>query len=327
VREPTGSHGGEQILTVNTTNDRTRQGNPKAAPYTPTAIVKALTGTGVLPSGPAYAVDTLSDILRTMLVFKDLATVFYATALSSSGITSALSASQTLRMQAALTTEIAHATVLRSHLSAFPTTSISDPYQTFYFPANIFTSISATYDWYSEPPYYYQSGLQTIANGQFIDFLQLLEGGLASAEDAALNQLTALAWNSGSSPAKIPYTPEVTTYPGAAELMASMEGVDFGHLTLANELNAAYWCDRVFANDEDDFIFIFESLVHGSYPVMAMLLPFVQRNYSALYYSSPTGTPTTFSNAGWTPYSLQLALQQQARTLVLPTVNDTQSYL
>jgi hypothetical protein len=100
--------------------------------------------------------DTAQEIFTAALIAEDLATVFYYNGLigsvitdpnlagpggSATNVTSAGNLGNVEYFRAALSEEIQHANLLRSLIGK--TSASTDPYQTFYFPANTFQALSA----------------------------------------------------------------------------------------------------------------------------------------------------------------------------------------
>jgi len=119
----------------------------------------ALTGTPArAQSNPYQTQDTTAEILTAFLIAEDLASTFYYNGLvgaviqdpnlagpggSATNVGTGGNPGNVDYLRAALFQELEHAQIFRNLLTGKPNASSADPYQTFYFPAGTFDTLSS----------------------------------------------------------------------------------------------------------------------------------------------------------------------------------------
>ena len=225
-----------------------------------------LFGDMLLGQSPAAGTDSANQIFTAALVAEDLATTFYYNGLTSAGViqdpalagpggsatnvTVNGNAPNVAYIRAAMAQEISHANLLRAvgNLAATPG---GDPYQTFYFPAGTFDTLTA-----------------------FIGILEALEQAFIGAYLNAIREFSLLA--ARATTRGVPTGAYGGPYSGAqlsyfAEVAASILGIECEHRVLGLVItNTTQPNDRYF--EQTDTL---TSVYHGSASAVSALTPFL----------------------------------------------------
>lgn len=220
------------------------------------------------------AVDTPPEIFTAALIAEDLATTFYYNSLvgeviqnsalagpggSATDITASGSASNVGYLRAALSEEIAHASLFRSLLGG--SSSTGDPYQTFYFNPIVFSDIS-----------------------KFLDELNTLERAFIGAYMAAIMQFALLAGEGKSLTfGGTTYKPSDFAY--YAKIASSILGVECEHRALGRSISSV----EIPANQINyEATTNIETVYNGSNSAVVALLPFLSASDGTQAYSLQT---------------------------------------
>ncbi len=246
------------------------------------------------------AQDTANQILTAALVAEDLATTFYYNGLVGSVITdpnlagpggTALAPSAAGNvpnvdyLRAALSQEISHADLLRA-VANLGASAATDPYQTFYFPAGTFTSLSS-----------------------FVGVLEALEAAFIGAYLTAVREFSTLAVETSSS---VPDGPYGGPYSAAqleyfAQVAASIMGVEAEHRVLGGVILNQNQPNNLYYEQTDGLL----SVYNGPNSAVAALTPFLTAStgpaYSlatALAGAANVGLASAGNPPGYQPASL-----------------------
>ncbi len=244
--------------------------------------------------------DQPNQILLAALVAEDLATTFYYNGLIGGVITdpalagpggtaTAPSASGNVPnvdyLRAAMSQEISHANLLRA-VGNFGANATADPYQTFYFPAGTFDTLSA-----------------------FINVLEALESAFIGAYLTAIREFSSLAAQTSSS---IPDGPYGGPYSSAqlqyfAQVAGSILGVEAEHRALGGVILNQNQPNNLYYEQSDGLL----SVYNGPNSAVAALTPFLTAATgpafslaTALAGASTVGLPSTGSPPAYHPASL-----------------------
>lgn len=244
--------------------------------------------------------DQPNQILLAALVAEDLASTFYynglvggviqdpglagpggtATKPDPSGSPQDIS-----YLQSALMQEITHANLLRT-VGNFGADATKDPYQTFYFPAGTFDTLS-----------------------NFIGMLEVLEEAFIGAYLTAVREFAMLASQTSSS---VPDGPYGGPYSAAqldyfAQVSASIMGVEAEHRVLGRDILGGSQANNLYYEQTDGLL----SVYNGPNSAVAALTPFLTAStgpaYSlatALAGASAVGLPSTGNPPAYHPASL-----------------------
>ena len=208
--------------------------------------------------------DTAVQILQAAVIAEDLATAFYYSGLTGPVITdpSLAGAGGTATsgtgnvpnvtyLRAALGQEIAHANLLRA-VGAFGADATIDPYQTFYFPAGTFTSIT-----------------------MFIATLEALENAFIGAYLNAIREFSNLAIR--ATIRNVPTGPYGGPFSGAqlnyfAEVAASIMGVECEHRVLGSVITNAAQPNNYYFEQTDGLTSVYNGATSSA---VAALTPFL----------------------------------------------------
>jgi hypothetical protein len=188
-------------------------------------------------------------------------------------------------LQAAFMQEITHANLLRA-VGNFGADATSDPYQTFYFPAGTFDTLS-----------------------NFIGMLEVLEEAFIGAYLTAVREFASLASQTSSS---VPDGPYGGPYSAAqldyfAQVSASIMGVEAEHRVLGRDILGNTLANNLYYEQTDGLL----SVYNGPNSAVAALTPFLTASTgpayslaSALAGASTVGLPSTGSPPAYHPASL-----------------------
>lgn len=208
--------------------------------------------------------DDPNVIFTAALIAEDLATTFYYNGLigkaiqdpalagpggTATNVTSAGDAGNVSYIRAALTQEFTHANLLRSLLNG--TDASGDPYQTFYFPAGTFDTLSA-----------------------FTGMLEALENAFIGAYLAAIRQFAFMAARPNSD-----YFNSNNTHTFSrdeliyfAQVSASILGVECEHRVLGRDLSSTNPPNQLNFEQTDSIVNVY----NGSASAVSALLPFLK---------------------------------------------------
>jgi hypothetical protein len=248
----------------------------------------------------AAAQDQPNQILLAALVAEDLATTFYYNGLTGRVIQdpalagpggTAINPSPSGNVpnvdyvRAAMAQEVSHANLLRA-VGNFGAGASSDPYQTFYFPAGTFDTLSS-----------------------FISTLETLEAAFIGAYLTAVREFSMMASQTGSS---VPDGPYGGPYSAAqldyfAQVAASIMGVEAEHRVLGTVILNANQPNNLNYEQTDGLL----SVYNGPNSAVAALTPFLTpatgTGYSlatALAQASAIGLPSGGNPPSFHPASL-----------------------
>ncbi len=209
--------------------------------------------------------DTALQILTAALIAEDLATTFYYNALvgpviqdpslaGPGGTATVISPSGNLPnvtyLQAALGQEISHANLLRT-VAALGANASTDPYQTFYFPAGTFNTLTP-----------FLSMLATLENAFIGAYLNAIREFSNLATRATIRNVPAGPYGGPFSGGQLNYFTQV---------VGSILGVECEHRVLGNViLNAAQANDLAYEQTDG-----LTSVYNGSASAVAALTPFL----------------------------------------------------
>ena len=212
---------------------------------------------------PAAATDSANQIFTAALVAEDLATTFYyngliggviqSTSLSGPGGTATSGTGRVIfvnYLRLALTQEISHANLLRA-VGNLGSTYTTDPYQTFYFPAGTFDTLTA-----------------------FTGILNALEEAFIGAYLTAIREFSLLAARAITRGVPTgayggPYSGDQLAY--FAQVSASILGVESEHRALGLEIAGSTMAnDRNFEQTDG-----LTSVYHGQTSAVVALTPFL----------------------------------------------------
>ena len=220
----------------------------------------------------AQSKDTVAEILTAALIAEDLATTFYYNALiggviqdvnlagpggTATKVTAAGNFGNVAYIRAALTEEIAHANLLRS-LLGIPDAA-KDPYQTFYFPAGSFDTLSA-----------------------FTGLLDALENAFIGAYLNAVQEFALIAGNlragRGEDVARgSKYTAEQLDY--FAKVAASIMGVECEHRVLGRVISNSNPANNRLYEQTDGLTVVY----NGPHSAVVALTPFLTSSTGPAY--------------------------------------------
>lgn len=216
--------------------------------------------------------DTANQILTAALVAEDLATTFYYNGLvggviqdpnlaGPGGTATAPAATGNVPnvdyLRAAYSQEISHANLLRA-VGNLGTGAATDPYQTFYFPAGTFTTLS-----------------------NFVAVLEALEAAFIGAYLTAVREFSALA---AQTSAAVPDGPYGGPYSAAqleyfAQVAASIMGVEAEHRVLGGVILNANQPNNLNYEQTDGLLSVF----NGPNSAVAALTPFLTPSTGPAY--------------------------------------------
>ena len=244
--------------------------------------------------------DTAQQILQAAVIAEDLATTFYYNGLvggviqdpalaGPGGTATAPSASGNIAnvdyLRAAMGQEVAHANLLRA-VGNFGADATIDPYQTFYFPAGTFDTLSA-----------------------FTAMLETLETAFIGAYLTAIREFALLAGQTASSvpdgPYGGPYSAGQLQY--FAQVAASVMGVEAEHRVLGGVINNLNQPNNLYYEQTDGLL----SVYNGPNSAVVALTPFLTSTTGPAYSlatalaAAPTiGLPSSGSQPTYLPASL-----------------------
>lgn len=218
------------------------------------------------------AQDTANQILTAALVAEDLATTFYYNGLvggviqdpnlaGPGGTATTPAASGNVPnvdyLRAALSQEISHANLLRA-VGNLGGSAATDPYQTFYFPAGTFTTLSA-----------------------FVGVLNALESAFIGAYLTAVREFSSLASQTGDS---VPDGPYGGPYSAAqleyfSQVAASIMGVEAEHRVLGGVILNANQPNNLNYEQTDGLLTVY----NGPNSAVAALTPFLTPSTGPAY--------------------------------------------
>jgi hypothetical protein len=235
--------------------------------------------------GGGKPIDTPSEIFTAALVAEDLATAFYYNGLIGGVIQDPNLAGpggtanhpnptdsnpgNVMYLQAALYQEIQHADFFRSLLGI--SSPASDPYQTFYFPAGTFDTLTP-----------------------FISLLETLENAFIGAYTIAIFEFAQMAvareYNSAVLHRPGTYTPNDLEYYG--EVAASILGVESEHRVLGRVITSANPANNLNYESTDGLT----SVYNGPNSAVAALTPFLTSSTGPAYSlaTALTGAPSVY---------------------------------
>lgn len=210
--------------------------------------------------------DTANNIFLAATIAEDLATTFYYNgligpvvqdpALAGPGGTAAVPNPSNSNipnlnyLRAALNQEVAHANLLRA-VGNFGTSSTSDPYQTFYFPAGTFNSLNS-----------FISILEALENAFIGAYLNAIREFASLAARSALLNVPKGAYGGPYSAAQLEYF---------AEVAASILGIECEHRVLGNVILNSNQANNLNFEQTDTLT----SVYHGSHSAVVALTPFL----------------------------------------------------
>lgn len=207
--------------------------------------------------------DTAAEIVLAALVAEDLATTFYYNGLVGAVITDPSLAGpggtatsntgnvpNVTYLRAALGQEISHANLLRT-VGALGPSGASDPYQTFYFPAGTFDTLTS-----------------------FISTLETLENAFIGAYLAAIREFSNLAIR--ATIRNVPTGPNGGPFSGGqlnyfAQVAASILGIECEHRVLGSVITNATQPNNLNFEQTDSL----SSVYNGAASAVAALAPFL----------------------------------------------------